>query len=84
MKKRIHINQHAIRRNAKGLDADYFYEPEPVITVKTYKSNDYGFVVDIHGPSVVVYNPDTPLSCGAKVWVETEAEVIIDAHISIK
>jgi len=29
------------------------------------------------GPSRVVYSPDKPLSCGAKVWVETEAEVKI-------
>jgi len=24
-----------------------------------------------------VYSPDKPLSCGAKVWIETEAEVEI-------
>jgi len=29
----------------------------------------------IHGPSRVVYSPDKPLSCGAKVWVETESLV---------
>jgi len=23
----------------------------------------------------VVYSPDRPLSCGAKVWIETDAEV---------
>jgi hypothetical protein len=26
----------------------------------------------------VVYSPDKPLSCGAKVWVETELEVITE------
>ena len=71
MKKRIHINQHRIRANAK---ADTL---EPVVTVKTYKSNTYGFAVDIQGPSRVVYSPQCPLSCGAKVWVETEAEVVV-------
>jgi hypothetical protein len=25
----------------------------------------------------VIYNPDKPLSCGAKVWVETTSEVVI-------
>ena len=25
----------------------------------------------------VIYSPDKPLSCGAKVWIETEGEVII-------
>ena len=69
MRKRIHINQHKIRSNKKhNLN-------EPVITVKTSKSNDYAHEVEINGPSKVIYSPDKPLSCGAKVWVETEAEV---------
>ena len=71
MKKRIHINQHIIKANAKN------GESEPVITVKTYDSNTYGHVVQIHGPSTVIYSPDKPLSCGAKVWIETDAEVTI-------
>lgn len=71
MIKRIHINQHKIRSNKKhGLN-------EPVITVKTSKSNTYGHEVEIKGNSKVVYSPDKPLSCGAKVWIETEAEVLI-------
>lgn len=69
--KRIHINQHIIRRNAKT------GEREPVITVKEGKKNTYGHSVTVHGPSKVVYSPDKPLSCGAKVWVETTAEVEI-------
>lgn len=69
MKKIIHINQHAIRRNAKtGGD-------EPVITVKTYKDNLYAHSVHIDGPCKVVYSPDKPLSCGAKVWIETHSTV---------
>jgi len=71
MKKKIHVNQHTIKRNAKT------GEREPVITVKTYKSNDYAHEVEILGPSRVVYRPDKPLSCGAKVWIETDAEVKI-------
>jgi hypothetical protein len=43
--------------------------------VKTYKKNTYCHEVYIHGPSKVVYSPHQPLSCGAHVWVETEAEV---------
>ena len=43
--------------------------------MKTYKSNDYAHSVDISGPCRVVYSPDKPLSCGAKVWIETESEV---------
>jgi len=68
MKTRIHVNQHNIRANAKGADL-------PVLTVKTYKENIKCNSVVVHGPSIVVYSPDKPLSCGAKVWIETEAEV---------
>lgn len=64
-KKIIHINQHKIRKNNKTGSND------PVITVKTYNSNDYGHEVEIHGPCKIVYSPDKPLSCGARVWIET-------------
>jgi len=69
MKTIIHVNQHAIKKNVKNGTED------PVITVKTYKSNTYAKSVTIHGPSRVIYSPDKPLSCGARVWIETEAEV---------
>lgn len=69
MKTIIHVNQHAIRRNIKATDH------EPVLTVKTYKSNTYAHAVTINGPSKIVYSPLKPLSCGARVWIETEAEV---------
>ena len=69
MKTIIHVNQHLIKSNAKtGATV-------PVITVKTYKSNIYAHEVEILGASKVVYSPDKPLSCGAKVWIETQAEV---------
>ena len=48
-----------------------------MLTVKTYKDNRYAHEVRILGESKVVYSPDKPLSCGAKVWIETEAEVEI-------
>lgn len=74
MKKRIHVNQHKIRANKK------YGTNEPVITVKTYKSNDYAHEVRILGESKVVYSPKKPLSCGAKVWIETDAEVILNVN----
>ena len=73
MKKRIHINQHKIRSNIKKPDS----EKEPVITIKTSNSNTYWHEVEILGSSKVIYSPDKPLSCGARVWVETESEVRI-------
>ena len=74
MKKRIHVNQHKIRANKK------YGTNEPVITVKTYKSNDYAHEVRILGESKVVYSPNKPLSCGAKVWIETDAEVVLNVN----
>ena len=76
MLKRIHINQHNIKHNAKNPD-----DLLPPITVKTYKDNTKGFTATIAGPSTVVYSPDKPLSCGAKVWIETLAFVDIDGVI---
>lgn len=69
MKTIIHVNQHNIKANAKN------GTNEPVLTVKTYKSNTYAHEVRILGESKVVYSPDDPLSCGARVWIETRAEV---------
>ena len=69
MKKKIHINQHVIKANAKH------NINEPVITVKTYKDNSYGHEVYVDGPCVIKYNPYKPLACGAKVWIETNAQV---------
>ncbi len=71
MKTIIHVNQHVIRANAKTGAQD------PVLTVKTYKANGYAHEVEFHAPSRIVYSPDKPLSCGARVWIETQAEVEI-------
>jgi hypothetical protein len=75
MKTIVHVNQAHIRSNRKaGPDGDGV----PVLTVKTYKTNVYANSVSISGPSKIVYSPHKPLSCGARVWIETESEVKID------
>ena len=71
MKKRIHVNQYNIRANSKDGGN------RPVVTVKTYKENLTCNEVTWDGPSKLVYSPDKPLSCGAKVWIETESEVTV-------
>lgn len=76
MKKVIHVNQHNIRRNATKGTSD------PVLTVKTYKSNDYAneaVIKSLDGTELarIIYSPDRPLSCGARVWIETEHDVEI-------
>ena len=71
MKTIIHVNQHTIKKNNKTGSND------PVLTVKTYKSNKYAHNVIINGPSKLVYSPDKPLSCGAHVWIETTSDVYV-------
>jgi len=78
MKKKIHINQHVIRANKK------YNKTDPVITVKTSKSNTYASEVEILGTSKLVYRPDKPLSCGAKVWIETDAKIMLDNQTIIE
>lgn len=75
MKTIIHVNQHKIKSNGKT------GEREPVLTCKTYKSNTYAHEAIIYGQdgleaARVIYSPDKPLSCGAKVWIETTNKVI--------
>jgi len=72
IKKFIHVNQHVIKSNNKT------GERKPVITVKTYKDNRYAKEVYVDGPCKIIYSPDKPLSCGAKVWIETQANVRIN------
>jgi len=63
--KRIHVNQHKIRAG----DSD-------PISVK-YKGKTYPCSeIVIYGQCAVVYRPDKPLSCGARVWIETNGAVI--------
>ena len=69
-KKYIHVNQHVIRANKKHGTND------PVITIKQGSKNTYCHEVEIKGPARVIYSPDKPLSCGARVWIETDEEVI--------
>lgn len=79
MKTRIHVNKHKIASNLKhGTN-------EPVITAKTYKDNRYGHQAVIkcscgQEAAKVVYATGEikPLSCGARVWIETENEVIVE------
>jgi len=79
VKRIIHVNMHKIRSNLKS------GAREPVLTVKTYKSNNYAHeavIRDADGNEVarVIYSPDKPLSCGARVWIETQLDVELITH----
>jgi len=71
MKTIIHLNQHVVRANTKNGTND------PVLTVKDYKSNRYAHAVDIKGASRIVYSPDHPLSCGARVLLALGAILFV-------
>ena len=82
MKTIIHVNQHIIKSNRKH------GETEPVLTVKTYKSNDYAHEAIIYGQdgkeaARVIYRPDKPLSCGAHVWIESQGKVETVVHAGV-
>lgn len=73
---KIHVNQHVIKANTKNGASDL------PLTVKRGKSNTYGREVEILDDkgdvvAAVVYRPEHPLSCGARVWIETRNEVVI-------
>ena len=73
---RIHVNQHVIKANAKN------GENNPIFTIKQGGKNTYAHNVKVKGEMELVYSPDKPLSCGAKVWIETRGEIELDKKIA--
>jgi hypothetical protein len=69
--KRIHVNKHVIGANAKhGKD-------DPAITIQTSAGSFTCRKASWEGPTSIVHNETDPLSCGAKVWVETRAALVV-------
>lgn len=68
----IQINKHIIGSNNKTGGR------EPPVAVRGSRSGKAEYFHEVHvaGPCRIVYSPDKPLKCGAKVWIETEAEVV--------
>ena len=66
--KRIHVSQVNMRANRKDGGK------RPVFTIQTSRGPLYARHVVIKGPSALV-NPGKPMSCGARIWVITTAEV---------
>ena len=76
MKTIIHVHQQRIRTNLKHGTT------EPPIIVRNYRKVRYGKTVEIkdrEGNVVarLVYRPDSPLRCGARVYLETSLAVDI-------
>ena len=74
MKTHIHVSQPNIRYNIKNPD-----NRKKVLTAKSYQDNIYCDVVifkDDEGKEVarLVYSPDKPLSCGARVFIVADSK----------
>jgi hypothetical protein len=76
MKKIIHVNRNILASNKKHK------RNEDPITVKLYNdgrktcsTNMYASRVEIDGPCVFIHDEENPLSCGARVWIETSSPV---------
>lgn len=63
MKSIIHVHQQKIKKG------------EPSIIVRTYRGSKHYSEVKINGPSKIIHSR-TPDKCGARVWIETDSEVI--------
>lgn len=60
--KRLHVDRQLIAQKASN-----------PITIQTSKGSIKASGVEIQGASRFVYQPDDPLSCGARLWIETTA-----------
>ncbi|NEQ09621.1 MAG: DNA-binding protein [Moorea sp. SIO4E2] len=67
----INVNRNRIGTN----NAKPPQDRQPVISVKRSGNNLYGNQIEILGPCRIVYQPDHPLRCGARLWIETFSDV---------
>ena len=70
-KNQIHINLNRHRKNKKNHN-NYSVEQLPCITIRNYKGVTYSDSIVIEGDIEFIYRPSKPLSCGAKMWIETK------------
>lgn len=71
LKTYLHISQKNVKHNKKTGDR------LPVVTARNSRGVTYGHVARIDGPSRLIYRPDDPLACGARVFLETTAPVTV-------
>ena len=73
----VHVNRQHIAMNAKDGGN------RPVYTIKHKGTTRYAREVEILGPSRLVYN-GSQLACGARCWIETNAEIILIDEMSFQ
>jgi hypothetical protein len=64
---RVHVNSHTIARNARHGTND-----PPIAIRRGSKPAEYAHEVELVGKARVVYRPNKPLSCGARMWIEAD------------
>jgi len=69
--KRIHVNQHIIKSNRKNGSNN------PVLTIKTTSDNIKANHIMIGDNVRLCYAPESPLACGATIWIETTEKINI-------
>lgn len=66
--KRLHVDRRVIAQNRKN------GTNEPAITIQTSRGAIKAWRVNVQGPCTFIQSTK-PLSCGARLWVETRAAV---------
>lgn len=72
-KRKVHVNQLMIRQNIRNPG-----NPKPPITIQTSKGSIRATEIELEGDSKLIYNNQNPLSCGARLWIETDGVIKID------
>jgi hypothetical protein len=70
MRSVIHVHQQEVRKRDP--------QQHPAIIVRNYKGSTHHTDVTIIGPSRIIHS-NTADRCGARVWSETDSEVITNA-----
>ncbi|GBF82717.1 helix-turn-helix domain-containing protein [Aphanothece sacrum] len=65
----IHVNQKILQRNIHQKN------PEPAISIHRGNRTIQCHQVDIRGGCKVIYSPEKPKNCGARVWIEVDPSV---------
>jgi hypothetical protein len=66
---KVHVNSHIIRSNRRC------GENLPPLRVIRGRVSEPAHQVELIGKTRVVYSPDRPLKCGARVWIEADDAV---------
>jgi len=73
----VHVNALNIRRNLKRPAGNLL----PVVRAESDGETIYGdraaILVDGEPVAWLIYSPDKPLPCGARVWIETDHDVVV-------